>query len=459
MLGEKVLKQAMRKISKALIAVIIAAMGLTGCLRVSADELYSLPQMSEEYLKLQAQLNAVLRQGAEFSPPTGGPNRQAVQLRDIDGCGRNEVLAFFSFPAESAMKIYILEINAGDYAVVEIIEGGGNAIESVRYVDMDGDGIMEIIVGWQMGTALKYFSIYTLKDFRSVLLAREEYTELAVFDLTGDGNEDIIALRLPTQDTGAVAQMFALMPDGEIVSETARLSNGVEAISRVLPGRLIDDVPAIFVECEGRFDDMSLVTDICAFRDGSFTNILVKGPGGVSEETVRARIYSPDRIYSSDIDKDGIIKVPIPRLLMAQSETPYYAIDWYAFNSLGYSRLLLTTYHNYFDEWFLILPNDWSGKVSVRREDTVSGERTVIFSYIADESEPYEDFLKIYRLTGDFGEERARLPGRILLMSEGTSTYAFELLAPPNSYGLTFDESIIRANFRLIYSAWLAGTI
>jgi len=126
---------------------------------------------------------------------------------------------------------------------------------------------------------------------------------------------------------------------------------------------------------------------------------------------------------------------------------------------LGHSRLALTTYHNTFDEWFLILPFDWREKVSVRREDNVSGERTVVFSYITGQEGPFEDFLKIYKLTGDMGEERARLPGRVMLMSEGTAVYAFELLTAPDSFGLTFNEASIRENLRLIYSDWLAGII
>ena len=447
------MKQPTKKILTILLGAVIA-LCLSGCLRVTADDLYSLPQLSEEYLKLQAQINLVLSQGADFSPPTGGQNRQAVQLKDIDGNGTNEVLAFFSFPGESTLKIYIFRLMEGEYSAAEIIEGSGTAIESVRYADMDGDGILEIIVGWQMSTALKYFSIYTIKDFHSVMLAREEYSELAVFDLTADGNEDVIALRLPSQDTSAAALLFTLMPDGEIVTEEARLSGGIEAISRILTGNLVDGVPAIFVESEGRYDEGVLVTDICAFQDGTFTNVLLKSPGGISEETVRARI-----IYSSDINEDGIIKVPIPRLLKAQSETAYYALDWYAFNSFGNSLLALTTYHNNNDEWYLILPFDWRGKVSIRREDIVSGERTVIFSYIAGEDGPYEDFLKIYRLSGDIGEERAHLPGRTVLLSEGASVFAFELTAEPNSFGLTFNESLIKENFRLIYSDWLAGTV
>ena len=432
--------------------IVMTVLMLAGCLRISADDLYGLPQLSEEYHRLQAQINMVLSQGAEFSPPTGGQNRQAVQLKDLNGDGNDEVLAFFSVLGESTLKIVIFEMTGGDYAVAEIIEGNGTAIESVRYADMDGDGILEVIVGWQMGTALKYFSIYSVKDFHSVLLAREEYSELAVFDLNGDGSEDVVALRLPTQEIGAFAQLFTLMPDGEIVNTEARLSSGIEAITRVLTGRLTDGVPAVFVESEGRFDEGNLVTDVCAFQNGEFTNISLKGAGGVSEETVRARTYS------LDINKDGIVMVPMLRLLKAQSETAYHAIDWYAYNSRGIIQLALTTYHNNFDEWYLILPFDWRGKVSVRREDIVSGERTVIFSYIAGEEGPYEDFLKVYKLTGEIGEERANLPGRTVLMSEGSSIFASELLAPPDSFGLTFDETLIKENFRLIYSDWLAGT-
>jgi hypothetical protein len=149
----------------------------------------------------------------------------------------------------------------------------------------------------------------------------------------------------------------------------------------------------------------------------------------------------------------------MPRRLQAQSETEYYAIDWYAFDNKGAGNLVLTTYHNDSDEWYLILPFDWHGKVSVRREDAVSGERTVIFSYIADADGPYKDFLKIYKLYGDKGEARAHLPGRTLLVSEGAAVYAFELLEARNSFGLTFDAQLIRDNFRLIYSDWLAGTM
>ena len=441
--------------SKTLFALLtmLGVLLLTGCLRITADKLYSLPVVSEEYLRLQAHINVVLNQGAEFAPPARGPNRQAVQLRDLLGTGNEEVIAFFALPGESTLKIFIFERVGDDYTIADVIEGVGTEIESVRYVDMNGDGALELVIGWQMGPALKYMSIYSINDLHSQLLVSgEEYAEITTYDMAGDGNEDVVILRLPTQETGALAKVFSLMQDGEIVTEEARLSNGIESISRILTGILVDEVPALFVESEGRFDNGSLVTDILAQQRDSFTNITLKPASGVSDATVR------HRMGSSEVNKDGVIKTPALRPLVSQSETEYYAIDWYAYRSNGYSSLALTTYHNNFDEWFLILPFDWREKVSVRREDAVPGERTIIFSYFNAEDRTFEDFLKIHKLSGDNAEERANHDDRVLLIAEGATAYAFELLAPPNSFGLSFDETLIRENFNLTYSEWLSGT-
>jgi len=431
--------------------IITIVLFISGCLRISADDLYSLPEVSEEYLRLQAHFNIIQSQGAEFASPVRGPNRQAVQLMDLNGTGTNEVIAFFTLPGESTMRIYIFEFVGDDYVQADMIEGIGTDIDSIRYIDMDGDGTVELVVGWQMGSTLKYMSIYSIAGFQNQLLvSSEEYTEIATISShKTPGGEDIIVLMLPTQEAAVpTAKSFSLMQDGEIVSQEVRLSTGVESIMQILSGNLADSAGAVFVESEGRFENGSLVTDILAHRDGELTNISMQPGTGISDETVR------HRMYSSEVNNDGVIKIPELRRLIAQSETEYYAIDWFTFNTAGTRSLSLTTYHNNFDEWYLILPSDWRGKVSVRREDSVSGERNIIFSYFDAINEKHEDFLKIFKLSGDNLEIRANRNNRIMLMMYGPSAYAYELIAEPDSFGLTFNDDMIRNNFRLIHTGW-----
>lgn len=450
--------EALRRRRYFIVIVCLAALltTLSGCFRITADELYSLPQASQEYIKLQEQINTVLASGAEYAPPTAGPNRQSVQFKDIDGDSQNEAIAFFRKNEDNPLKIYIFKQSNGEYQTVDIIEGVGTAIESIRYADMDGDGISEFVVGWQ-NEALLHMAIYALEDSQHFLLKECDYAELVISDVNGDGNSDVIALRLPSSELPGEAEMFACRPDGDIDEYPASLSKGIDAISRIYKGMLTDDTPAIFIESGY---GGSVITDILAWRYGSLVNISVSSSSGVSEDTLRA--YT---IYSHDINEDGIMEVPLPMQLPSLTEAKYYVIDWYAFDKFGNKKVVFTTYHDNADNWFMILPDDWNGRITVKRDDSVSGERTLIFSYITEdyaadpasaaESSSPVDFLKIYTLSGDNKEDRANLPQRIPLIVSSEIIYAAEILT--TNVDLTISDEVIKAGFKQIYSEWATG--
>ena len=429
--------------------IILMLPSLAGCFKTYADDLYCLPVASEENVRLQGLIKDVSA-GAEYSPPSGGSNRQAVQAVDLDGDGVNEVLAFFSGTGENPQKICIFKKDGDEYETRLVIEGAGTAIESVRYIDMDGDGWREIVVGWQIEMGIQHMNIYSIKEYNAVKLAGAEYSAITNFDIVGDGSNAIVCLKLPTPETPGEAETFILMPDGEMVSRKAQLSAGVEAISRVIRGRLATGAPAIFVE--SRINTTNVVTDVLVNRGDRLVNISISATSGISDDTLRAL-----PIYCQDIDGDGRTELPIPRLLKAQSQTNYYSYDWYAYYADGSRRLSYTTYHNNSDGWFLIIPSDWRERVSIRREDSVQGERTLVFSFIGDADDEYLDFLKIYTLSGDDREDRARLSGRFRLRGEGEIVFAAELLSGAELHGLTMNREIVSDNFRLIISEWIIG--
>ena len=86
-------------IVKAVIAAVLV-FAFSACAASSPDELYLLPQGADEYEQLQQQLNTLLSDGAEYSPPVSGNYRQTVQFEDLnmDGsemCIRDSFLTGF----------------------------------------------------------------------------------------------------------------------------------------------------------------------------------------------------------------------------------------------------------------------------------------------------------------------------------------------------------------------------
>lgn len=425
---------------------------LSGCLSKSAEDLYALPQLSAGYLQIQEKIDAFLDSGAEYSAPTSGSYRQAVQVEDLDGDGIKEVLAFLSVPgSDKPQKIYIFRNANGKYEQAAQIEGEGSSIGSVNYIDMDNDGFKEMTVGWQIAAGINMLSVYSLRDFQVTTLISTDYSQCITGDINGNERTDVVVVRLSAADLSGEVEIFSLNDDGEVVNSKARLSAGIEALTRVRSGRLSDGWLAVFVESS--MADGAVVTDIFTLRNDRFNNITLDETSGVSKDTIRSY-----KAYCRDMDGDGKLDVPKPIQLPSQSESSsYYIIEWYSYSSTGSSKLVCTTYSNYSDSWLLTLPSSWRDRVTVRREDSVSGERAIVFSSYSGDIEDIYDFLTIYTLSGDNRYERANAGNRFIILSEEETIYAAEIISEAPMFGVNISEDFIKNNFKIIYSEWITG--
>ena len=150
-----------RRLAALLAAVFIAA-SCSGCMTASVDELYSLPQMSEEYVQLQQLIAQRIESGSTYAAPTGGSNRQNVQLRDLDGDGADEALAFLADESGTPTVCVYRRGEDGDYYLAVIIDGDGSAVASADYADLTGDGVSELIISWHISGQLRLLSKQSL---------------------------------------------------------------------------------------------------------------------------------------------------------------------------------------------------------------------------------------------------------------------------------------------------------
>ena len=451
----------MRKIARLLmlLGILSVLMLLSGCsmpkLTLNPEDLYSLPTLPAKYTELNTQLNAILSDGAEYAAPTSGANIQPVQLVDLNGDGREEAVAFFrNGKDEKPLKIYIFAAEDDTYRLTELIEGTGTGFYSIAYEDMDQDGRQELAVGWKATVEHQVLEVYALQPGGAVALVQADYVKYTTLDLNQDGKKELVVIHSDEEGEG-VADYYNWQEDGSLTNQSsARISVTMAELSqqgRVTKGTLKEEIPALFVT--GVTDTPRAITDILAVRNGELTNIVLSEVSGVSSEIAPYR-----SLYPMDINGDGCTEVskPIQLYSLTDDGISYERSDWYQYDSNGTGSVVLRTYNNLEDGWYLRLPDDWLDRIWVS-SSVITDESTVTFHILKGSGEEPEPFLRITAITGSSRENRAVRGTRFLLSRQDETIYTAELLDANETwkYGVTADE--VREAFSLITAEWSAG--
>lgn len=421
----------MKRWRGAIIPVLAAFMMLlcTGC---AVEGLYALPKLSDDYIQLEELIGERIRGGGEYAAPVGGSNRQSVQLRDLDGDGEAEAIAFLADETRTPTVCIYRRDGAGDFYLYVIIRGEGSAVGSVEYADLTGDGANELIIAWQIGGDLQLLSVYTLLEdnirAERTELLNADCSDFIVCDLDGDGVDELLDLCIDYNGTTTLVR-YVFNENGAAGEYDARLSGGITEVLRLRPGWLTDGVPALYVE--SAWGDDGLITDVFTAA-GGLSNITITSSG--RSDTLRGA-----EAYALDINGDRALEIPEP---------VGSALEWYGVDSANRRTLAMTTYHNYADGWYLRLTGALlDGRLTAAQTEGVPGETAVTFSVGG------QGVLAIYTLTGENRLDRAAADGRFLLKQSETTIYAAELL--PGGEGLDAEEII--SNFNLIYPEWQTG--
>jgi hypothetical protein len=470
----------------------------SGCLFRPPDELYKRPEKSAGYDQLASVIKEVrsglsAKYGAtpEDALIVAGDNTATIQLQDLDGDGQREsAVTFIRIPgAEKALKVYIFTQVGEDYQLTGIVEGAGASIYSVDYVDLNGTGYKELVINWQVGTGVYQLGAYTLDELTipstlsaqpsgstsgddSTLLATEllltgcgavvenagSYSSgYQLTDIDQDGRTEIAVARVDTGGQGGEVELYGWENNGFISLGSASLSAGAATLNQMKANYLggAQAVPALYVSAT--LADGSRTVDVLAYekREGEGKKRLVNlslDESGVSQN----RRQSYTEVGLTDINGDGVLEIPFPKRVPVYGDASlsnFWLIEWSQYDEDGTCSEVMTTYHNGADGWFLELPDSWKGKITISRNDTLTGQRQVIFSRWDGGSDPPQPFLSIYRLTGSNRAARAEWDDRFILREEGEVIYAARFYDCDWDCGLIANDLMMR-NFQTIQSSW-----
>lgn len=430
----------------------------------SAEELYALPALPEDYSELNATIQSVMGGiGAEYAAPTSGSNTAAVQLLDLDGDNTQESAAVFlrvtNAETELPLKIYLLRKGSdGGYRATYILEGEGNAINSIVYEDLTGDGRREVVVSWQLASGVYMLSVYGLGQPGAAEIMYTTYNEsYTLSDLDGDGCKELVVIS--GQSSVFYAEYYDYFNGGVTMLASAPLSANVADVESVVAGQLTGKVPALYITSSCTVDQTQVV-DILTVREGALVNVTRREDSGISSGTMRMTTT----LGASDMNGDGALELPTPFDLpkfdpLAVSNPSYNRIVyWRQYDERGESTITSVTYHSLADGWYLFIPHDWVGQMVVERNDALAirGEQAVRFCRYDSGTGQRQVFLTIYRLTGDNRTARALINERQMLTSTATTVYAAEFTPVEWESGMTMTE--LKDQFELITQSWSSSS-
>ena len=434
---------------KILFCVLWASMLLlTGCSMTTVDQMYQLPKRSQDYNDLQSAIDSAMGD-LSYSAPLTGENQQNVQMADLDGDGIDEYLLFAKSTQEKPMRILVFQEVEGTFVNVDSVECNGSAFDQVEYVDMDGQGGVEVIAGRQLSDqVIRTASVYTFTEDGLVQLASVNYTKFLTTDLNSDGASELFLLRPGAAETdNGVAELYC-MHNGTVERyNEVGMSQPADKLKRIIVGKLDGGKTAVYIASS--IEDTALITDVFTLSDQKLVNVTLSNESGTSVQTMR-NFY----IYAEDIDKDGVVELPslitmhpLPGMISADM---HHLIRWYAMTPNGDEVDKMCTYHNFVGGWYLQVSSQLAQRLVVLHQ----GYQTDFHIWNEDYTKTTK-LMTVYAFTGQNREEQGLSDGRFILQKTDSVVYAASIEEAAQDYELT-QESVVYC-FRLIQQNWKTG--
>lgn len=351
-----------------LVMVIVSIITFCGCDLFSAetDALISPPELAGNMSPIKDVINESAPEGYILKYPSSGDRRSAVILEDIDFDGKMEAFAFYSTVEDGITTMtvnFIKTIDEGWKSVAtQSIAAGG--VERVDFCDLDGDGVEELLVGWEVhGTTDRQVAVYSPMGEALAQRMLQSYTNYVCCDLDEDNEEELFVQHLNPSEQLNRAMLFELTSMGVSQIGGCLMDRTVKAASEPVVSALSTGQVAVYID---EVKGIGNITEVLFFSKGELVNPLLDSVETI-ENTKTVRAYT---LSAADINNDGVLEIPVasvlPSAITSNNEVLYYT-SWCSFNGEGLVSKL-NTIVNSIDGYYVTVPEKWWGKIAVAKE-------------------------------------------------------------------------------------------
>ncbi len=328
------------KLKAVLSAVICSALSLStlcscNVIGSDADSLLRPPKSMGDEAEIENLISETAPNGYIFKYPKSGSYRSAIIMNDLDNDENEEAIAFYRL-RDDLTAIHMLVMYSendkwklsGDFTVET------TDIDCVDFTDINGDGISEILFGYSTYTPnTNILTCYSyLNGKTKAIESGQSYSSFYCGDFNADGKNEVMTLLLFSAENEANATMLQYneQHNSLYAKATVKMDPNIVKYKNVSVTYVDKAIKGIVVD--GEFANTEVNSQIIYYNNELS---LLRNPLYNEKKNNVTQRNSP--VICTDIDKDGIIEIPVVSKLPYSKKEPIEAvadeIKWYSFSA------------------------------------------------------------------------------------------------------------------------------
>lgn len=418
---------------------------LCGCDFITADtaEMLTSPELGGDMKPISQVIKNTAPSGYTMKYPARGDYRSAVIREDINSDGVFEAFAFYSVTDGEVITMHLNAIaNRGDdwtsVAVQQIVAAG---VDKIEFSDLDGDGVKEILVGWQIyGTSEMQLGVYSLGEKSITQRMLQKYTHFTVCNLDEDDRNEIFVVKVGSAEINS-ASLFALTDSGVTEISSCELDKTVNTVNTPIIASLSNGKPAIYLDI---IKGVGAVTEVLFMDNGTLVNPLFDVETGETIATLRSVSFN-----SNDINGDGIMEIPVqlevPSVTYSDVNEKLYLIQWCSFNGESLTNQM-TSMINVNDKYYFTISAKLVGNIAALKDTETRLREIYLYDPVNMTVGPSLIYFKAVKKS-DWDSGKYKNTGAEEILNDGKTSYLCKISEAGAEQGL--DMEYVRANFKI----------
>ena len=382
---------------------------LTGCstANITNGDLLAPPKPAGEMYEIQKALEKAVKSSVKLKYPTSGDYRSAFILKDLANSGKEDYcIALYAVGEEASQNIHInvIKNNNGEWISLHDTYYASSNVERIDFHDFTGDGILDIIVGFNIYSGVdKQVAVYSLEKNSIVTRLLEPYDHFLFTDLNSDKEKEMFVLNHDAATSSATARLYTFNKNGITELGSCRLDGGISSYYAPTETTLANDQPAILVDA---IKGKGLITEAIFIKDNNLFAPFINEASGQNILTQRENSVS-----CKDINGDGRLDIPTLRPISGvtgNDMSSSYVTSWVNYNGTDIFTVAHTIM-NYIDGYYLTLPEEYITSIGINRQTEARQRTFYIWNY--EENLPETELFTIMVVAEDDWKEMSASSG------------------------------------------------